>query len=987
MQTPEALVATMFGSPLIAQLPGASPLSDSAAAFDVLAARLAGASVVLFDTVSPARLNDFFRLRLTQVLQEAPPLPALSVVPLTVSDDCAAVPGGFAERFRSSWPFERCVFATLGADVPPALMQLGVPVTRLDSAEAPVVLSTEAAAGQRVALQIQRIWPRCGSTTAFQNQVEALVRAGFLTIRVFAEYQHRRGETLNRTVARLLPENSVDWGAHIDVVAVPRGPYRAKPNQAANIAWASALAEAATCAIDDVAIDQAARRASAVMTNHLFTVGLALNLAPQAKLIFDLHDDIAAAYRQAALMQGGSGSDLAQAEAAANAVQAAVLAIPDLCTHVSQIELQACRLFSRQAAIVLPKPYVAMTTVESKPAFDLLLVGDRHPFNVASMTWFLEEVWRPYLEPAGLRLVVAGRVGESIDRTRFESSRLHIPGFVQDLEALRASCRLSVIPDRFGAGLPIKTLTALAAGHAVATTSHGLRGLDPALVGALPAFDTAADLAGDIVCLTTNPTALAERTKVVREIAGTLGGGPGYGDWLSRIPPPSQARQAERLEQWSVIVAPAVHAPVEPFRLPVGERFPMSGSAWDDQVLLEGWHLPEQWGRWMDGTRATALLPCDPSFRAPLALEMDVEPSPIDAALSILLNQATVATLRPVAGSNVLVLPPALIARQSALRLEFRAAGSVCPADTGARDERVLGIGFRGLRLVPWAPLPLSLRQTVRINRAAHVPRGALLGSWHPIEDWGCWTSGTDAIIRASFDAPLSGQHRLQLDLAATPVPVTLTISVDGVALPTGTAKAGRNTWLLPRHLTEGRREIALGLHVLRPYSPKLLGRSGDDRILGVGVQGIGITPVRGPVTSLGSMVQVTAGVAEGDLLPDGWHGVEAWGCWTRQPVATALLGFNPALPHEDLLLELNLTAPLSELPLTLIANGAPLPPRLVRSGSNIWPLPRSATAGKDDLRIDLRLDRTVRPVDIGASADERQLGVGLRSLRVYPNA
>ncbi|MFL5281357.1 MAG: hypothetical protein ACJ8AW_10245 [Rhodopila sp.] len=186
---------------------------------------------MLFEAVNRNRLDNFFRLRLAQILDDKPPLPSLSVVVLAPDTDSDALPGGFAYRFRSAWPFARCAFVTVDADPSAAQATIGLPVTRLEPS-APVVLHTDATAGQPVALQIQPLLGRCGSTTAFQNQVEDLARAGFFTVRVLADSGRRRGPTLAAAVQRYLPENNRDAAAHVEVVAAPRTPSPRKSRAA-----------------------------------------------------------------------------------------------------------------------------------------------------------------------------------------------------------------------------------------------------------------------------------------------------------------------------------------------------------------------------------------------------------------------------------------------------------------------------------------------------------------------------------------------------------------------------------------------------------------------------------------------------------------------------------------------------------------------------------------------------------------------------------
>src|SRR6202034_507909 len=94
------------------------------------------APVVLFPDVGPGDLDSFFRLRLLQVLDRQPPLPALSVVVLSSGMLGRPLAGGFADRFRFGWPFGRCVFLTGDDDHAALSAQLGIPVSPLDESDA-----------------------------------------------------------------------------------------------------------------------------------------------------------------------------------------------------------------------------------------------------------------------------------------------------------------------------------------------------------------------------------------------------------------------------------------------------------------------------------------------------------------------------------------------------------------------------------------------------------------------------------------------------------------------------------------------------------------------------------------------------------------------------------------------------------------------------------------------------------------------------------
>ena len=324
-------IATRHGSPEIAALPSAQPEGDRGAAFEELARRARDAGVMLLPAIDPADLDRFFWLRLIQILRREPVFPGLSVIVLSPTGSRRLLAEGFAARFRTAWPFARCVFLTEGEGSESLSGTLGLPVgvipggsvaAHLSDTSLENILRSEAIASQKIALQFQRIWGRCGSTTGFENQIESLVGAGFMTIRVFADAVARRGATLDARLAKVIPENCDHAGAHINTVAVPDGPPTQIRTRDPDAAWATWLAATATCRIVDPMLIEAAQRADSVIGNHLESVGPAITLAPQARLLLDIRDDRARATRELMLRDGKSDAEILTGEAAAARAQA-----------------------------------------------------------------------------------------------------------------------------------------------------------------------------------------------------------------------------------------------------------------------------------------------------------------------------------------------------------------------------------------------------------------------------------------------------------------------------------------------------------------------------------------------------------------------------------------------------------------------------------------------------------------------------------------
>ncbi|MBR2854541.1 MAG: glycosyltransferase, partial [Clostridia bacterium] len=114
---------------------------------------------------------------------------------------------------------------------------------------------------------------------------------------------------------------------------------------------------------------------------------------------------------------------------------------------------------------------------------DLLYVGGfgHHP-NVDAVLWFAREVLPPILEkePEIIWHVVGNKPPEEIQELAGEHIIIH--GFVPDeeLEALYRSCRIAVVPLRYGAGVKGKVLEACYYQIPLVTTPIGAEGLSMA---------------------------------------------------------------------------------------------------------------------------------------------------------------------------------------------------------------------------------------------------------------------------------------------------------------------------------------------------------------------------------------------------------------------------------------------------------------------------------------------------------------------------
>ncbi|HJB06734.1 MAG TPA: glycosyltransferase [Candidatus Enterocloster faecavium] len=139
----------------------------------------------------------------------------------------------------------------------------------------------------------------------------------------------------------------------------------------------------------------------------------------------------------------------------------------------------------------------------------LLFVGGfAHPPNADAVLWFAREIFPDIRKelPDVKFYVVGSKVTDEIKALEQPDNGIVIKGFVSDeeLERLYATCRVVVVPLRYGAGVKGKVLEALYNGAPVITTSIGAEGI-PFVEQALKIEDTAEGFARQTIDLYQNP--------------------------------------------------------------------------------------------------------------------------------------------------------------------------------------------------------------------------------------------------------------------------------------------------------------------------------------------------------------------------------------------------------------------------------------------------------------------------------------------------
>lgn len=140
----------------------------------------------------------------------------------------------------------------------------------------------------------------------------------------------------------------------------------------------------------------------------------------------------------------------------------------------------------------------------------LLFVGSRTAPNSDGLKWFLETVWPQVaaVNPA-VRLDVVGTVAADFDSSKMPSG-VRLRGLVPDLAPFYRHAGIVISPLRFGSGLKIKLVEALAWGKPMVASPVTLQGVEEACGPAVIVADSAGSFAAAILMLQRDAAMRAE---------------------------------------------------------------------------------------------------------------------------------------------------------------------------------------------------------------------------------------------------------------------------------------------------------------------------------------------------------------------------------------------------------------------------------------------------------------------------------------------
>lgn len=150
--------------------------------------------------------------------------------------------------------------------------------------------------------------------------------------------------------------------------------------------------------------------------------------------------------------------------------------------------------------------------LEVKPLemVDLLLVASLHDANLASVSWFMNTVYKPMLYDQGVTLRIVGKVCSALD-TSFLADQVDYGGWVEDLREHYSATRIVALPIVAGAGVPIKVLDAFSRGLPFSMMDFPAPAMG--LPADFPVSRNAIEMAEDIILLLKNPAKAAIRAR------------------------------------------------------------------------------------------------------------------------------------------------------------------------------------------------------------------------------------------------------------------------------------------------------------------------------------------------------------------------------------------------------------------------------------------------------------------------------------------
>ncbi|MGO9741507.1 MAG: glycosyltransferase [Roseiarcus sp.] len=331
--------------------------------------------------------------------------------------------------------------------------------------------------------------------------------------------------------------------------------------------------------------------------------------------------------------------------------------------------------------------------------FDILVVGSSHDANVASIRWFIQNVYKPVLYKEGLTLAVVGSVCSRLDSNQIDD-RVTYFGRVEHLHPYYEAAMIVALPIISGAGVPIKALDAFARGKPFSLTSFPAAALG--LPEGFPVADSAYAMARDILDLCDDAEKREQRARIGREFYEAYAAEPVYrGKWdaiVRAVAPRSLVIRAPQLRRREKLPATALR---------LGQVYELATASEIATAFAAGWYHPEEKGLWSG--EGAAKFECALPIAA--ADDIFVELSQVSVSLNCRVfgtwsSGSAVVEIGADAEAptrwtfeddelqtRIAILPVLTIDGRKAVKFSARRLGALSPAEIGGSgDPRKLGL-------------------------------------------------------------------------------------------------------------------------------------------------------------------------------------------------------------------------------------------------------------------------------------------------------
>jgi len=137
------------------------------------------------------------------------------------------------------------------------------------------------------------------------------------------------------------------------------------------------------------------------------------------------------------------------------------------------------QMVPKKKLLLNPHPETIRERYIRKRVKSVGFVASEYLPNRDAILFFIDKCWPRIVRKHNVELLIFGNVVNTISRA-IQDTTIKLKGFVEDAEEIYGQIDIVINPVRFGAGLKIKNIEALANGLPLVTTTHGARGIEEA---------------------------------------------------------------------------------------------------------------------------------------------------------------------------------------------------------------------------------------------------------------------------------------------------------------------------------------------------------------------------------------------------------------------------------------------------------------------------------------------------------------------------